>query len=82
MLTRQANPRLASHAPIDRRVSEFMGSTILSMKDDSNVKMKSLKVMASRLRRHMRNFFLVSVIEISENSTIRGMRFMMLGIYK
>lgn len=80
MFTKHANPSLASHALIDRIVNEFSDSVVLVMNDDINVRRNRLRVMASRLRRHMRNLSFVSISEIVENSNIRGIRLRVKGM--
>lgn len=82
MFTRQASPSLASHALIDRIVSEFSDSVGLMVNDDVSVRTNSLKVMASRLSRHIRNLFFVNISEAIENRSISGIRLRVKGICK
>lgn len=48
--------------------------------DDISVRINSLRVMASRLSRHIRNLSFVSISEVIENSSISGIRLRVKGI--
>ena len=50
--------------------------------DDISVRINSLRVMASRLSRHIRNLSFVSISEVIENSSISGIRLRVKGICK
>lgn len=82
IFTKQASPSLASHALIDRIVREFNDSVGLMINDDMRVRRNRLRVMASRLSRHIKNFSFVNSSEIIENNIISGIRFSVTGIYK
>lgn len=80
IVTKQANPSLASHALKDRSISLFIISVLEAEKVESNVNKIMLSITISKFKRHIKNLFFVQNNDKSENNVIIGKRDIKLSI--